>query len=356
MTRSTSRPGDDGSDTDVNHFEGTPVLATWQGRSFVKEQDVSSDDFIALVALAAGLKADRAAGREEQHLAGRCIALIFEKTSTRTRAAFEVAAAHQGAGVTYLSPDGSQIGHKESIVDTARVLGRMYDGIQFRGHSQEAVEELAAYAGVPVWNGLTDRFHPTQMLADVLTMRERSRKPLEQIAHTYIGDARNNMGNSTLITGALLGMDVRLCAPTLLQPEASVIATAQALARNSGARLTITDDRDEALAGADFVSTDVWVSMGEPKEVWAERIDVLRDYRVDTALLARTGNPDVRLLHCLPAYHDRRTTIGEQIHAEFGLDGVEVSHEVFEAHADVIFDQAENRMHTIKALMVATLS
>ena len=332
------------------------MLSTWQGRSLVKEQDHTSDEFIALVAYAAALKADRAAGVEEQRLVGRCIALIFEKTSTRTRAAFEVAAAHQGASVTYLSPDGSQIGHKESIADTARVLGRMYDGIEFRGSSQESVEELARYAGVPVWNGLTDRFHPTQMLADVLTMREHSGKPLDQIAHTYIGDARNNMGNSTLITGALLGLDVRLCAPASLQPEESIVATARVLAEKSGARITITDDLDEGLSGADFVSTDVWVSMGEPKEVWAQRIADLKPYRVDAHQLDRTGNSAVKLMHCLPAYHDRRTEIGEQIHASFGLDGVEVSHEVFEANAHVIFDQSENRMHTIKAMMVATLN
>jgi ornithine carbamoyltransferase len=232
----------------------------------------------------------------------------------------------------------------------------MYDGIEFRGSSQESVEELARYAGVPVWNGLTDRFHPTQMLADVLTMREHSGKPLDQIAHTYIGDARNNMGNSTLITGALLGLDVRLCAPASLQPEESIVATARVLAEKSGARITITDDLDEGLAGADFVSTDVWVSMGEPKEVWAQRIAELKPYRVDAHQLERTGNSAVKLMHCLPAYHDRRTEIGEQIHASFGLDGVEVSHEVFEANAHVIFDQSENRMHTIKAMMVATLN
>jgi len=343
-------------DTRSGIVEGIIVLSSWRGRSLLKEQDLTSEEFIALVAYAAALKSAQRGGREEQRLIGKCIALIFEKTSTRTRAAFEVAAAHQGASVTYLSPDGSQIGHKESIADTARVLGRMYDGIQFRGHSQEAVEELSAYAGVPVWNGLTDRFHPTQMLADVLTMRELSSKPLDQIAHTYVGDARNNVGNSSLITGALLGMDIRLCAPLALQPEESIITTARTLAQQSGARITITEDRDEALEGADFVSTDVWVSMGEPKEVWAERIAALKPYRIDAALMGRTGNPDTKLLHCLPAYHDRRTVIGEQIHAEFGLDGVEVTHEVFEAHADVIFEQAENRMHTIKAMMVATLN
>ncbi|CAB4879436.1 unannotated protein [freshwater metagenome] len=332
------------------------MLATWQGRSLVKEQDHTSEEFIALVAYAAALKADRKAGTEEQRLIGRCIALIFEKTSTRTRAAFEVAAAHQGASVTYLSPDGSQIGHKESIADTARVLGRMYDGIEFRGSSQESVEELARYAGVPVWNGLTDRFHPTQMLADILTMREHCNKALGQISHTYIGDARNNVGNSTLITGALLGLDVRLCAPTSLQPEESIVLTAQALAEKSGARITITDDLDQGLSGADFVSTDVWVSMGESKDVWSQRIAALKPYRVDAHQLERTGNSAVKLMHCLPAYHDRRTEIGEQIHAAFGLDGVEVSHEVFEANADVIFDQSENRMHTIKAMMVATLN
>jgi ornithine carbamoyltransferase len=340
----------------MNALGGGAVLQQWKGRSLLKEQECDAEEFIALVAYAAALKADRRAGTEQPRLIGKTIALIFEKTSTRTRAAFEVAAAHQGAHTTYLSPDGTQIGHKESIADTARVLGRMYDGIQFRGHSQEAVEELARFAGVPVWNGLTDRFHPTQMLADVLTMREHSTKPLNAIAHTYVGDARNNMGNSTLITGALLGMDVRLLAPASLQPEQSIIATAQALAARSGATVTVTDDADTALKGADFVSTDVWVSMGEPDEVWAERVSVLKPYRVDEKLLARTGNPDTAVMHCLPAYHDRRTAVGEKVHQRFGLDGVEISHSVFEANASVIFEQSENRMHTIKALMVASLN
>ncbi len=332
------------------------MLESFAGRSFLKELDFSGDELMALVALAAHLKAQRKAGAEEQRLAGRTVALIFEKTSTRTRAAFEVAAAHQGAATTYLAPDGSQIGHKESIADTARVLGRMYDAIQYRGFEQSAVEALAAHAGVPVWNGLTDQWHPTQMLADVFTMREHSPKPLNEIAHVYVGDARNNMGNSTLIAGALLGMDVRLCAPSSLQPDAALIEQARSIAAGTGARITVTDDVDAGFSGADFVSTDVWVSMGEPKDVWAERIAALKPYRVDAALMARTGSSSTKFLHCLPAYHDRNTVVGRQIFDEFGLDGVEVSDEVFESPASIVFDQAENRLHTIKAVMVATLN
>jgi ornithine carbamoyltransferase len=332
------------------------VLEAFKGRSFLKELDFTGEELTALVALAAHLKASHKAGTEAQRLRGRTIALIFEKTSTRTRAAFEVAAAHQGASTTYLAPDGSQIGHKESIADTARVLGRMYDGIQYRGFAQSAVEDLAEFAGVPVWNGLTDEWHPTQMLADVLTMREHSPKPLTDIAHVYVGDARNNVGNSTLITGALLGMDVRLCAPASLQPDAALVEQARSIAATTGARITVTDDVDAGLAGADFVSTDVWVSMGEPKDVWAERIEALRPYRVDAAFMARTGNADAKFLHCLPAYHDQNTVVGRQIFDEFGLDGVEVSDEVFSSPASIVFDQAENRLHTIKAVMVATLN
>jgi ornithine carbamoyltransferase len=332
------------------------VLEAFAGRSFLKELDFSGDELLALVALAAHLKAAHRDGTEAQYLSGRTVALIFEKTSTRTRAAFEVAAAHQGATTTYLAPDGSQIGHKESIADTARVLGRMYDAIQYRGFEQSAVEELAQHAGVPVWNGLTDQWHPTQMLADVLTIREHSPKPLNQIATVYIGDARNNVAHSTLVTGALLGMDVRLCAPGSLQPDADVVAEAQRIAATTGARITVTDDVDAGVQGADFVSTDVWVSMGEPKDVWASRIAALTPYRVDAALMERTGNAATKLLHCLPAYHDRKTDIGRQVHAEFGLDGVEVTDEVFESDASVVFDQAENRLHTIKAVMVATLN
>ncbi len=325
-------------------------------RHFLKELDFGTDEWLRLLDLAAELKTAKKEGREEQRLRGRNIALIFEKTSTRTRCAFEVAAADQGAHTTYLDPAGSQIGHKESIADTARVLGRMFDGIEYRGFEQVKVEELARHAGVPVFNGLTNEWHPTQMLADQLTMREQSPKPLEQVAHAYLGDARYNMGNSCLVSGALVGMDIRIVAPRKYQPEASVVEAAQALAAVSGARITITDDVTAGVAGCDFVSTDVWVSMGEPKEVWSERVADLTPYQVNASVLAATGNPDVKFLHCLPAFHDRNTTVGESIFADFGLDGVEVTDEVFEGPASVVFDQAENRMHTIKAVLVDCLA
>ncbi len=325
-------------------------------RHFLKELDFGTDEWLRLLDLAAELKTAKKEGREEQRLRGRNIALIFEKTSTRTRCAFEVAAADQGAHTTYLDPAGSQIGHKESIADTARVLGRMFDGIEYRGFEQVKVEELAHHAGVPVFNGLTNEWHPTQMLADQLTMREQSPKPLEQVAHAYLGDARYNMGNSCLVSGALVGMDIRIVAPAKYQPEASVVEAAQALAAVSGARITITDDVTAGVAGCDFVSTDVWVSMGEPKEVWSERVADLTPYQVNASVLAATGNPDVKFLHCLPAFHDRNTTVGESIFADFGLDGVEVTDEVFEGPASVVFDQAENRMHTIKAVLVDCLA
>jgi len=324
-------------------------------RNFVKELDVTAGEFRFLLKLSADLKAAKYTGTERPTLTGRNIALVFEKTSTRTRCAFEVAAHDQGAHVTYLDPAGSQIGHKESIADTARVLGRMFDGIQYRGSRQPLVEELAAHAGVPVFNGLTDEWHPTQMLADILTMTEHSDKPLEEISYAYLGDARNNMGNSLLITGALLGMDVRLVAPAELWPAESVVTVAHELAEVSGARLTLTDDVDAGVAGVDFLYTDVWVSMGEPAEVWDERIALLGDYQVNTALLAKTGNPRVRFMHCLPAFHDRSTTVGEQLYARTGMDALEVTDEVFASPASIVFDQAENRMHTIKALLVATL-
>jgi ornithine carbamoyltransferase len=327
-----------------------------RGRSYVKELDVTPEEFRSLLTLAAELKAARREGTERPRLTGRNIALIFEKTSTRTRAAFEVAAHHQGAHTTYLDPSGSQIGHKESARDTARVLGRMFDGIQFRGRRQADVETLAAHAGVPVLNGLTDEWHPTQSLCDVLTMSEHSGKPLTRIAYAYLGDARNNMGNSLLVAGALLGMDVRIVAPPGLLPPEPVQAAARELAGRSGARITLTDDVAEGVRGADFVHTDVWVSMGEPKDVWAERIALLRPYQVNQAVLEATGNPDVRFMHCLPAFHDRETTVGEQIFQEFGLDALEVTDEVFESKASIVFDQAENRLHTIKALLVATLA
>jgi len=327
-----------------------------KGRHFLKELDFTPEEFRHLVELAADLKAAKKAGAEEQRLRGRNIALVFEKTSTRTRCSFEVAAADQGASTTYLDPSGSQIGHKESVKDTARVLGRMFDGIQYRGHGQSVVEELAAYAGVPVWNGLTDEWHPTQMLADVLTMTEHNPKPLSEIAYAYLGDARSNMGNSLLVTGALLGMDVRIAAPKGLWPDPAVVAEANRLATATGARITLTDDVAEAVSGADHVHTDVWVSMGEPKEVWDERIALLRPYAVTSEVMRATGNPQATFLHCLPAFHDLGTDVGREIHARHGLEFLEVSDAVFESDRSVVFDQAENRMHTIKAILVATLS
>ncbi|RVU28452.1 ornithine carbamoyltransferase [Streptomyces antnestii] len=326
------------------------------GRHFLKEVDFTAEEFRGLVDLAAELKAAKKAGTETQYLAGRNIALVFEKTSTRTRCAFEVAAADQGASTTYLDPSGSQIGHKESVRDTARVLGRMFDAIEYRGDSQPGVEELAAYAGVPVYNGLTDDWHPTQMLADVLTMVEHNSKPLAEIAFAYLGDARFNMGNSYLVTGALLGMDVRIVAPRAYWPAEEIIAQARKLAETSGARITLTEDIPEGVAGADFVVTDVWVSMGEPKEVWAERIAALAPYAVTMDVLRATGNADVKFLHCLPAFHDLGTKVGREIHETYGLDSLEVTDEVFESAHSVVFDEAENRLHTIKAIMVATLA
>ncbi|MET7413531.1 MULTISPECIES: ornithine carbamoyltransferase [Streptomyces] len=326
------------------------------GRHFLKELDFTSEEFLGLVALAAELKAAKKAGVEVQRLRGRNIALIFEKTSTRTRCAFEVAAADQGAFTTYLDPAGSQMGHKESVKDTARVLGRMFDGIEYRGDSQQAVEELAAHGGVPVFNGLTDDWHPTQMLADVLTMTECREGPLAGTAFAYLGDARFNMGNSYLITGALLGLDVRIVAPEAYWPDEAVVARARKLAEVSGATITLTGDVAQGVAGADFVATDVWVSMGEPKEVWAERIAALGPYAVTMDVLRATGNPDVKFLHCLPAFHDLGTQVGRDIHARYGLTELEVSDEVFESPHSVVFDQAENRMHTIKAVLVATLA
>lgn len=327
-----------------------------RGRSFLKELDLTAGEFGHLLDLSAELKRDRRAGAERPRLAGRNIALVFEKTSTRTRSAFEVAAHDQGAHVTYLDPSGAQIGHKESIKDTARVLGRMFDGIMYRGRRQADAETLAAFAGVPVWNGLTDEWHPTQGLCDAFTMREHTGRPPAEIAFAYLGDARSNMGCSLLVTGALLGMDVRIVAPADLMPPEDVRAAAARLAEHSGARVTLTADVAEGVRGADFVHTDVWVSMGEPKDVWARRIAALRPYQVNKEVLAATGNPGVRFMHCLPAFHDRATAVGEQIYQEFGLDGLEVTDEVFESGASIVFDQAENRLHTIKAIMVATLA
>ena len=324
-------------------------------RHLLKLTDFTPDQINALLDLAAELKAAKKAGRETQRLRGKNIALIFEKTSTRTRCAFEVAAHDQGAKVTYLEPGSSQIGHKESIKDTARVLGRMYDGIEYRGHGHETIEELARYAGVPVFNGLTDRYHPTQSLADLLTMREHNGKALAQTAYAYVGDARCNMGNSLLLAGALMGMDVRIGAPKELWPDDSVITRAHELAERSGARILLTDNPQQAVAGVDFIHTDVWVSMGEPPEIWQQRIDLLRPYRVNAELMAASGRPQTKFMHCLPAFHNRETKIGEWIYQTFGLDGVEVSEEVFEGAASIVFDQAENRMHTIKAALVALL-
>ena len=326
------------------------------GRHFLKELDFTAVEWGSLLELAAELKAAKKAGREVQRLVGKNIALIFEKTSTRTRCSFEVAAYDQGARVTYLDPSGSQMGHKESVADTARVLGRFYDGIEFRGKEQAHVETLAELSGVPVWNGLTDQWHPTQMLADQLTMIEHSGKPIQQIAFAYLGDARNNVANSLLISAALMGMDVRMVAPAQLQPETEIIDAAHDLAATSGARITITDDPTTGVAGVDFLYTDVWVSMGEPKEVWDERINLLRPYQINQALVQATGNPNVKFLHCLPAFHDRNTTVGQDIYTKTGMDGLEVTDDVFESPLNAAFDQAENRMHTIKAVMVATLA
>jgi ornithine carbamoyltransferase len=326
-----------------------------QGRHFLKESDFTRDELVFLLDLAADLKRSKRARTEQHHLTGRHIALIFEKTSTRTRCAFEVAAGDQGAHTTYLGPTGSQIGHKESMKDTARVLGRMYDAIEYRGFGQDVVDVLAEHAGVPVWNGLTDQFHPTQALCDVFTMREHCDKPLTDVSYCYLGDARNNMGNSLMMIGVILGMDVRIGAPEQLWPDPALVEQARALAAGSGGRLTLTADPREAVRGVDFVHTDVWVSMGEPKEVWSERITLLSPYQVNATLMAATGNERARFMHCLPAFHDRQTLVGEELFAAYGLDGLEVTDEVFESPASIVFDQAENRMHTIKAVMVATL-
>ena len=326
-----------------------------KNRHFLKLLDFTPEEITAYLDLAAELKAAKKAGNEVQRMQGKNIALIFEKTSTRTRCAFEVAARDQGAGITYLEPSASQIGHKESIKDTARVLGRMFDGIEYRGFGQDVVEELAKYAGVPVFNGLTNEFHPTQMLADALTMREHSDKPLKQVAFAYVGDARYNMANSLLVLAAKLGMDVRIGAPKSLWPSENIIETVQAVAKETGGRILLTENVQEAVKGVDFIHTDVWVSMGEPKEAWQERIDLLKGYRVTPELMAAAENPQVKFMHCLPAFHNRETKVGEWIYETFGLNGVEVTEEVFESEASIVFDQAENRMHTIKAVMVAAL-
>ncbi|MBK7104788.1 MAG: ornithine carbamoyltransferase [Ignavibacteriae bacterium] len=326
-----------------------------RNRNFLKLLDFTKEELNFLLELSKNLKAAKYGGYEEQKLKGKNIALIFEKSSTRTRCAFEVAAFDQGANVTYLGPSGSQIGHKESMKDTARVLGRMYDGIEYRGFGQSIVEELGKYAGVPVWNGLTDEFHPTQVLADFLTMLEHSNKPLSEISYCYLGDARNNMGNSLLVGGAIMGMDVRLCAPKENLPDKKLVDQCKEIAKKSGAKITLTSDVKVGVKGVDFLYTDVWVSMGEPKEVWEERIKLLKPYQINMKTLKATGNPNVKFMHCLPAFHNRETKMGEEIFQKFGLDGMEVTEDVFESEHSIVFDEAENRLHTIKAIMVATL-
>jgi len=334
---------------------GGYLAGHFRGRSLCKETDLTAAEFVSLVDLAAILREEKRAGTERQRMVGRNIALIFEKASTRTRAAFEVGAYDQGAHVTYLGPEGSHIGEGESIKDTARVLGRMYDGIEYRGFAQESVETLARYAGVPVWNGLTDRWHPTQMLADILTMRDHSDRPLERVGYCYLGDARNNTANSLLVTGALLGMDVRIAAPEDLWPAPEVQAIARALAAGSGARLQIGSDVQGGVEGADFLYTDVWVSMGEPASDWEPRIKKLLPFQVSGTTMAMTGNPDVKFMHCLPSLHDTHTTLGRRLADTWHLDALEVTDEVFESPASIVFDQAENRLHTIKAAMVASI-
>jgi len=326
-----------------------------RNRHFLKLLDFTPGEVKFLLDLSLDLKKAKYAGIEQPRLVGKNIALIFEKGSTRTRAAFEVASYDQGAHVTYLGPTGSQLGTKESMKDTARVLGHMYDGIEYRGFGQDRVEELGRYAGVPVWNGLTNEFHPTQVLADFLTMMEHSDKPLSQVKFAYMGDARNNMGNSLLVGAAKMGMDFRSVAPKEVQQEQDLVDKATQIAADSGASITITDDVDEGLKGCDFIYTDVWVSMGEAKEVWEQRINLLKPYQVNSAAMKKTGNPDVKFLHCLPAFHNRETIIGEETYQNFGIEAMEVSEEVFESPASIVFHQAENRIHTIKAVMVATL-
>ncbi|ELY3542086.1 ornithine carbamoyltransferase [Cronobacter turicensis] len=327
-----------------------------KNRNFLKLLDYTPAEIQYLIDLAMQLKADKKAGREKKTLEGKNIALIFEKTSTRTRCAFEVGAFDQGAQVTYLGPSGSQIGHKESMKDTARVLGRMYDGIEYRGYGQEIVEELGKFAGVPVWNGLTNEFHPTQILADLMTMLEHSPgKTLPQIRFAYLGDARNNMGNSLMVGAAKMGMEIRLVAPKAFWPEEALVEQCRALAAETGARIILTEHVDEGMDGVDFLYTDVWVSMGEPKEAWAERVALMKPYQINQAVVKATGNPHVKFMHCLPAFHNEHTTVGREIEVAYGLKGLEVTDDVFESPCSIVFDEAENRMHTIKAVMVATL-
>jgi ornithine carbamoyltransferase len=327
-----------------------------KGRSFLKLLDFNEEEILFLIELSAFLKEEKKKGKEKKYLEGKNIALIFEKTSTRTRCAFEVASFDQGAHVTYLGPSGSQIGHKESIKDTARVLGRMYDGIEYRGFGQNIVEELAKYAGVPVWNGLTDEFHPTQIIADILTMKEHCKKTVNEISFCYLGDGRNNMANSLMAGAAILGMDYRIAAPSQNFPEKELLEKCKKIAEKSKSNILITPDIEQAVKSVDFLYTDVWVSMGEPASVWEQRIQLLKPYQVNKKVMELTGNPDVKFLHCLPAFHDLETKAGKDIYERYKLDAMEVTDDVFESEASIVFDEAENRMHTIKAVMVATLT
>lgn len=326
-----------------------------KNRHFLKELDFTPEEIKHLLNLAFDLKKAKYAGTEQPKLKGKNIVLLFEKDSTRTRCAFEVAALDQGAHVTYLGPSGSQMGKKESMKDTARVLGRMFDGIEYRGYGQNIVEALAQYAGVPVWNGLTNEFHPTQMLADFMTMMEHIDKPLNKVSFAFLGDAKNNVGNSLMVGAAKMGMDFRAVAPVSCQPDAALVAQCQLIAKETGAKITVTDNVAEGVKGCDFLYTDVWVSMGEPAEVWAERINLLKPYQINMDVVKLTGNPNVKFLHCLPAFHNRETVVGEDIYQNFGLDAMEVTEDVFESKMSIVFDEAENRLHTIKAVMVATL-
>ena len=331
------------------------MILNLKNRNFLTLLDFTSTEILQLLELSEKLKQAKYNHTEEQVLKGKNIALIFEKTSTRTRCAFEVAAFDQGANVTYLGPSGTQIGHKESMADTARVLGRMYDAIEYRGYGHHIVEELAKYSGVPVWNGLTNELHPTQVLADLLTMQEHCSKPFSELKLCYLGDANNNMGNSLMIGAAKMGIDYRAAAPKSCQPDAELIDVCKNIAKETGARITVTDNIKDAVNGCDFLYTDVWVSMGEPESIWAERIDLLRPYQINKNVVDMTGNADVKFMHCLPAFHNRKTKLGEEIYQKFGLEALEVTDEIFESSASIVFDQAENRLHTIKAVMVATL-